>query len=52
VLCAVSGLATWLAENGRAKEGRKLLRPVFERFEEAFATSDLGAAGSLLDVLG
>jgi tetratricopeptide (TPR) repeat protein len=50
-LRAVSGLAAWLAGTGRAKEGRTLLQPVFDRFEEGFGTPDLRAAKSLLDAL-
>jgi len=45
------GLAKCLAEHGRAKQGRKLLQPVFERFEEGFGTPDLRVAKSLLDAL-
>jgi class 3 adenylate cyclase len=51
-LRAVSGLAGWLAETGRAGEGRTLLQPVFDQFEEGFGTPDLRAAKSLLDALG
>jgi hypothetical protein len=51
-LRAVSGLANWLAETGRAREGRTLLQSVFDRFEEGFGTPDLRAAKSLLDALG
>ena len=51
-LRAVTGLATWLAGAGRAKDGQNLLRPVFERFEEGFGTPDLRTAKSLLDALG
>ncbi len=50
-LRAASGLANWLAEAGRAKDGSKLLRPIFERFDEGFATPDLRAAKTLLDAL-
>jgi predicted ATPase len=50
-LRAVSGLANWLAETGRSKEGCKLLRPVFEQFDEGFATADLRTAKTLLDAL-
>ena len=48
---AAAGLARRLAESGRVKDGGKLLRPVFDQFEEGFATSDLRAAKTLLDSL-
>jgi hypothetical protein len=51
-LRAVSRLANWLAEIGRAREGRTLLQPVFDQFEEGFDTHDLRAAKSQLDAFG
>jgi AAA ATPase domain/Adenylate and Guanylate cyclase catalytic domain len=50
-LRAACGLANRLAEIGRAKEGWKLLCPVFEQFDEGFATPDLRSAKALLDSL-
>jgi class 3 adenylate cyclase/predicted ATPase len=51
-LRAARGLANLLATNGRTSEGAALLRPVFNRFTEGFATPDLRAVKALLDALG
>lgn len=50
-LRAATGLANWLAEGKRDKEGYGLLRPVYDRFSEGFATPDLKAAKMLLAAL-
>ena len=50
-LRATCGLAGRLAEIGQAQEGWKLLCPVFEQFQEGFATPDLRAAKALLNSL-
>ena len=50
-LRAACGLADRLAEIGHAKEGSKLLRPVFAQFQEGFATPDLRVAKALLNSL-
>jgi len=50
-LRAARGLADQLAEIGHAKEGWKLLCPVFEQFHEGLATPDLSAARVLLNSL-
>jgi predicted ATPase len=36
---------------GRHSEARQILAPVYDRFTEGFATSDLRAAKALLDAL-
>jgi tetratricopeptide (TPR) repeat protein len=45
------GLAGWLADGKKHKEGYRLLKPVYDRFSEGFATPDLRAAKMLLDAL-
>jgi predicted ATPase len=50
-LRAAHGLANRFAECGRPMEGKALLRPVYDRFTEGFATPDLQASKGLLDAL-
>jgi len=45
-------LARLLQRQGRHREGRELLVPVYAWFTEGFDTSDLEEARSLLDELG
>jgi predicted ATPase len=50
-LRAATSLARLLRDQGRSADARGLLRPVYERFTEGFATTDLRAARVLLDDL-
>ena len=50
-LRAATSLAHLWARQGRCDEGRRLLRPVYDRFTEGFDTPDLRAAKGLLDEL-
>jgi predicted ATPase len=50
-LRAANSLARLRQAQGRAKEARELLVPVYDRFTEGFATADLRAANALLDDL-
>jgi predicted ATPase len=51
-LRTASDLATLWAAQGRAGDGRALLRPVFDSFAEGLDMADLVAAGRLLASLG
>jgi hypothetical protein len=51
-LRTASSLARLRRRQGRAREGRACLEPVYGRFTEGFDTSDLIAARELLDELG
>ena len=46
--CATSLARLW-RDQARSKEARALLAPVYNRFTEGFATSDLTAAKMLMD---
>jgi len=48
--CATSLASVW-HEQGRGKEARALLSPVYDRFTEGFQTADLRSARTLLDLL-
>jgi hypothetical protein len=48
--CATSLASVW-HEQGRNKEARALLSPVYHRFTEGFQTADLRSARRLLDLL-
>jgi predicted ATPase len=48
--CATS-LARLLSARGRSADATALLKPVYDRFTEGFATADLKAAKALLDDL-
>jgi predicted ATPase len=48
-LRAATSLARMWRDQGRSKEARKLLAPIFDRFTEGFDTADLKTAKSLLD---
>jgi predicted ATPase len=50
-LRAATSLARLLPDQGRSAEALALLRPVYNRFTEGFATADLRAAKALLDEL-
>jgi predicted ATPase len=50
-LRAAASLARLLRDHGRSDEAAPLLKPVYERFTEGFATADLTAAKALLDDL-
>jgi predicted ATPase/DNA-binding winged helix-turn-helix (wHTH) protein len=50
-LRAAASLARLLRNHGRSDEAAPLLKPVYERFAEGFATADLTAAKALLDDL-
>jgi tetratricopeptide (TPR) repeat protein len=50
-LRTATDLAALLANQGRAEDGRALLRPVFEQFVEGFDTADLKSAERLLATL-
>jgi predicted ATPase len=50
-LRAATSLARLLNDQGRTADATALLRPVYDRFTEGFATADLKAAKSLLDEL-
>ena len=47
--CAATSLARLRRDQGRIKEARELLAPVYDRFTEGFETADLKAARALLD---
>jgi predicted ATPase len=51
-LRAATDLAAHWAQQGRAKDARALLRPVFEQFTEGLDTPDLKAAKDVLTTLG
>jgi predicted ATPase len=48
-LRAATSLARLLREAGRSADATSLLRPVYDRFTEGFATADLRTAKALLD---
>jgi predicted ATPase len=48
----VTSLARLRVAQGRHDEARRVLAPVYDRFTEGFATTDLSAAKALLDTLG
>jgi predicted ATPase len=48
-LRAATGLARMWRDQGRGKEARELLAPVYGRFTEGFATADLKIAKSFLE---
>ena len=48
-LCAAISLARMWRDQGRGKEARELLAPVYDRFTEGFEAADLKIAKSLLD---
>jgi hypothetical protein len=50
-LRAAMGLANWLAETNRRKQGRELLQAIHGRLTEGFGTSDFLEATALLDAL-
>jgi predicted ATPase len=50
-LRAATGLATWLGESKHRAEGLELIRGVYGRFTEGFATPDLKAAKATIDSL-
>jgi hypothetical protein len=50
-LRAATSLARLLSDQGRSADAVALLRPVYDRFTEGFATADLKAAKVLLDQL-
>jgi len=50
-LRAATSLARMWRNQGRAKEARELLAPVYDRFTEGFETADLKHAKALLDEL-
>ncbi len=50
-LRAATSLAQLLRDQGRSADATALLRPVYDRFTEGFATADLKAAKTLLDDL-
>jgi predicted ATPase len=50
-LRAATSLARLRRDQGRIKEARELLTPVYDRFTEGFETADLKAAKALLDKL-
>lgn len=51
-LRAATGLAGHWLRSGQGERAGHLLAPIHRRFEEGFATRDLGRARSLLDALG
>jgi predicted ATPase len=50
-LRAATSLARLLRDQGRSADATALLKPVYDRFTEGFATADLKAAKALLDDL-
>jgi len=50
-LRAATSLARLRRDQGRSADAKGLLEPVYERFTEGFATTDLRAARALLDDL-
>jgi len=50
-LRAATSLARMWRNQGRSKEARELLAPVYDRFTEGFETADLKATKALLDEL-
>jgi len=50
-LRAATSLARMWRNQGRSKEARELLAPVYDRFTEGFETADLKASRALLDEL-
>jgi len=50
-LRAATSLARMWRNQGRSKEARELLAPVYDRFTEGFETADLRASRALLDEL-
>jgi len=50
-LRAATSLARLLSHRGRSADATAVLRPVYDRFTEGFATADLKAAKALLDGL-
>jgi predicted ATPase len=50
-LRAATSLARMWRDQGRSKEARELLAPVYDRFTEGFETADLKASRALLDEL-
>jgi tetratricopeptide (TPR) repeat protein len=50
-LRAATGLASWLADGKRHKDGYRLLQPVYDRFTEGLSTPDLKAAKMLINTL-
>ena len=50
-LRSTTSLTRLLSDQGRSAEALALLRPVYDRFTEGFATADLRAAKALLDDL-
>jgi predicted ATPase/DNA-binding winged helix-turn-helix (wHTH) protein len=50
-LRAATSLARLWHDQARIKEARELLEPVYDRFTEGFATADLRAAKSLIEVM-
>ena len=51
-LRTATSLALFWSRQGRLDDARAVLTPVYDRFTESFATSDLKAAKVLLDELG
>jgi predicted ATPase len=51
-LRAAMGLASWLADTKRRKDGNAVLSPVYHKMTEGFDTPDLKAANALLKELG
>jgi predicted ATPase len=50
-LRAATSLARLWRNQGRSKEARELLSPVYDHFSEGFDTADLKATKALLDEL-
>jgi predicted ATPase len=50
-LRAATSLARLLSDHGRSADATALLQPIYDRFTEGFATTDLKAAKTLLDDL-
>jgi predicted ATPase len=48
-LRAATNLAQLWRNGGRSNEARELLKPVYDRFTDGFATADLRAAKSLIE---
>jgi predicted ATPase len=51
-LRAAMGLASWLADTKRHKDGSAVLSPIYRKITEGFNTPDLKAANALLKELG
>ena len=50
-LRAANDLAQWLADSGRAEDGLRILRPIYDSFSEGRATPDLASADRTLTAL-